>query len=474
MRVLLINPTQAHALDSEAGDLPEDGTGAHPPLGLLYLQAAVEASGGHRVDVIDANRGRSLAVRLRERYREGSPQLVGITALTPNLVGVVRTIQVVKDALPDAAVVIGGPHTDIFPRETAALEGVDYVLAGEAEPTLPRLVAAIEAGNVDGRIPGLFAADGSVDGLTDERPCLLDLDSTPPPDRTRIPVATYRGLVGGDEVFSTLVTSRGCPYRCTFCSTPRERYRQRSTSSILEEMEQCAGLGIRHIYFLDDNFPVKGWRLRELCDGIAARPHLPAWSCRTAAAGLTVDNLAAMKRAGCQRIQIGVETYTDEGLKVMGKATTVVQIRETFAAARRAGVQTMAYFMLGLPHERDADDVRAMVRLARELEPTYAMFNVLTLYPGTALFHMAVERGLVAGDVWQRFALDPDPSFAPPIWDEFLDRAQLAELLDDAYRSFYWRPSVVLRLARGGGLRRKARAAWHMVRPRAGGDDGIR
>ena len=472
MRVLLINPTQAHALESEAGDLPEDGTGAHPPLGLLYLQAAVEASGEHRVDVIDANLERSLADCLRERYGESPPKLVGITALTPNLVGVVRTIEVVKRVLPDAAVVIGGPHTDIFPRETAALDGVDYVLAGEAEPTLPRLVAAIEEGNVDGRIPGLFAADGSADGLTDERPCLLDLDSTPPPDRTRIPVSVYRGLVGGSEVFSTLVTSRGCPYRCTFCSTPREQYRQRSTASILEEMEQCARVGVRHVYFLDDNFPVKGWRLRELCDGIAARPDLPSWSCRTAAAGLTVDNLAAMKRAGCQRIQIGVETHTDEGLKVMGKATSVEQIRETFAAARRAGVQTMAYFMLGLPHERSADDVREMVRFARELEPTYAMFNVLTLYPGTALFQMAVERGLVEQDVWKRFALDPDPSFTPPIWDEVLDRSQLAELLDEAYRSFYWRPSVVLRLARGGGLRRKARAAWHMVRPRTTGDGG--
>jgi len=474
MKVLLINPAHVHALESEAGDLPEDGTGAHPPLGLLYLQAAVETSGDHRVDVIDANLERSLDRCLRARYAERPPQLVGITALTPNLVGVVRTVEVVKDVLPDAAVVIGGPHTDIFPRETAALEGVDFVLAGEAEPTLPRLVAALDAGTVDGRIPGLFAADGSADGLTDERPCLLDLDGTPPPDRTRIPVSAYRGLVGGTEVFSTLVTSRGCPYRCTFCSTPRERYRQRSTGAILDEMEQCASLGVKHVYFLDDNFPVKGHRLHDLCDGIAARPHLPAWSCRTAAAGLTVDNLAAMKRAGCQRIQIGVETHTDEGLKVMGKATTVAEIRETFAAARRAGVETMAYFMLGLPHERSAEDVRAMVRFARELSPTYAMFNVLTLYPGTALFHDAVERGLADPGVWRRFALDPDPSFMPPIWDEFFDRGQLADLLDEAYRSFYWRPSVVLRLARGGGLKRKARAAWHMVRPRGGGEHGSR
>ncbi len=464
MRVLLINPTQSEALESEAGSAAEEGTGAQPPIGLLYLQAAVEAAGDHRVDVLDANAIVDLAPMLRQRYRDGGPELVGVSAMTPNLVGVLHTIATAREIFPDARVVVGGPHTDVFPRETAALPGVDYVLTGEAEPTLPRLVASLEAGRVDERIPGLYAADGSADGITDERPCLVDLDSTPAPDRARIPIGAYRGHVEDDDVFSTLVTSRGCPYRCTFCSTPRERYRQRDTAAILEEMEECARLGIRHVYFLDDNFPVKGWRLRDLCDALARRDDLPSWSCRTAAAGLTADNLAAMKRAGCQRIQIGVETHTDEGLQVLGKSTTVHQIRETFAAARRAGVGTMAYFMLGLPHERTAADVRGMIRFAKELAPTYAMFNVLTLYPGTALFQQAVDRGLVDGDVWRRFALDPRPDFVQPIWDEHFTREELADLQDEAYRSFYWRPSVVLKMLRGGGLRRKARAGWQMLR----------
>lgn len=464
MRVLLINPTRSEALTSEAGSAAEEGTGAQPPIGLLYLQAAVEAAGGHRVDVLDANGIVDLAPALRRRYPGQTPGLVGISAMTPNLVGVVHTIATVQDVFPAAKVVVGGPHTDIFPRETAALEGVDYVLTGEAEPTLPRLVQALQDGRVGGRIPGLFAADGSADGLTGERPCLLELDDTPFPDRSRIPIDAYRGHVEDDDVFTTLVTSRGCPYRCTFCSTPRERFRQRSTAAIVEEMEACARLGIRHVYFLDDNFPVRGRRLHELCGTLARRGDLPSWSCRTAAAGLTADNLRAMKRAGCRRIQIGVETHTDEGLQILGKSTTVRQIRETFAAARRAGVGTMAYFMLGLPHERTADDVRGTIRFARELAPTYAMFNVLTLYPGTALFQQAVERGLVDHDVWRRFAVAPTAGFVQPIWDEFLSREELADLQAEAYRSFYWRPSVVLRMLRGGGLRRKARAGWQMLR----------
>ncbi|PWB76777.1 MAG: hypothetical protein C3F15_04515 [Holophagae bacterium] len=290
------------------------------------------------------------------------------------------------------------------------------------------------------------------------------------PDRSRLPVADYRGIAGTDQVFTTMVTSRGCPYRCTFCSTPRCSYRLRSVSSVLEEMERCGRLGIRHVYFLDDTFPTSGARAERLCEALIRRSDLPSWSCRTAAAGLTRERLHLMKRAGCQRIQIGVETGSDEGLRVLGKRTTIAEVRETFAAARAVGMPTVAYFMLGLPHERSADDLRRLSRFARELDPTFAMFNVLTLYPGTALTEQAVERGLVEAGSWQRFAARPEPGFRPPVWDEHLSREELLAWQRQAYRSFYLRPRVVLRLAfSGGGLGRKVRAGLELLRrPRRG------
>jgi len=466
MRVLLINPGLNDAVASEAGDAPAEGTGAYPPLGLLYLQAAVEAAGEHRVDVADGNTATSLRARLAERYAERPPDLVGVSAMTPVLPGVMRVVRMVKQLFGATPVVIGGPHTDLFPRETAALDGVDYVLAGEAESTLPQLVSQLEQGVVDTPLPGLLAADGTVDGLTADRPLLADLDAQATPDRTRIPISDYRGLVGDDATFTTVVTSRGCPHRCTFCSTPREHFRQRSVETIVAEIDACAGLGIRHAYFLDDNFPVGGRRLAVLCDALGASPLQVSWSCRTAAAGLTPEALRTMKRAGCQRVQIGVETGSDEGLAELGKSTTVEQIRRTFDATRRVGMETMAYFMLGLPNERTPQDVRRTIRFARELRPTYAMFNVLTLYPGTELMDRAVDRGLTDEGVWRRFAADPGADFEPPIWDQYMDRRTLADLQAEAYRSFYWRPSVVLRMARGGDLRRKARAGLHMLRSR--------
>jgi radical SAM superfamily enzyme YgiQ (UPF0313 family) len=297
---------------------------------------------------------------------------------------------------------------------------------------------------------------------------VADLDALPLPDRARTDVAAYRGLAGSPETFTTMITSRGCPYRCAFCGTPRGKHRLRAVDSIAREVDACRTLGIGHVYFLDDTFPLDGRRLADLCEALARRRGL-TWSCRTAAAGVTREALSAMKAAGCRRLQIGVETGTDEGLRVLGKAAGVDRMREAFRDARRVGIETVAYLMIGLPTERTPRDVRATVRFARAIDPTYAMFNILTLYPGTALFDEAARRRIVEPDAWRRFAREPRIDFAPPVWDEHLTRGQLARLLARAYRSFYWRPRVVARLLReGGGLAgfiRRVRVGLAMGRP---------
>jgi anaerobic magnesium-protoporphyrin IX monomethyl ester cyclase len=484
VRVLLINPTQGEAIESEAGSLPAAGSGPYPPLGLLYLQASLEAA-GHGTEIVDGNIPGELERGLARVAGGERPGLVGVTALTPNLAGVVATVAAARRALPGARVALGGPHVDLFPREAVRLEGVDFALAGEGEPTLPLLAAALEAGRAPdpAEIPGLISRERELEGAGEgdaaaaglaprddgasasalsERPVVRELDSIAIPERGRLEVTRYRGVGGDDRVYATMVTSRGCPYRCTFCSTPGG-YRFRDPEGIVEEMERCGRLGVGHVYFLDDTFPTQGRRLHALCEAMMRRK-LPPWSCRTAAFGLTAENLRLMRRAGCGRLQIGVETGTAEGLRVVGKRATLGQIERAFEAARSAGISTMAYFMLGLPNERTADDVRKMIRFAKRLGPTYAMFNVLTLYPGTALFRDAAARGLVRKEIWHEFALRPTKEFVAPIWDEHLSRDTLVALQSTAYRSFYMRPMAVLRLLReGGGILPKVKAGLGLL-----------
>lgn len=465
MKVLLINPTQAFAVDSEAGGAVEDGAGCYPPLGLLHLQAGLRASGRHEATIFDANLlGDAYEEGLTRRIGEFDPKLIGIIALTPNLPSVVHTVTTVKRVKPSAGIVIGGPHTRFFAEETSEMEGVDFVLPGEAEYTLPMLADQLEAGREPLQIPGLVTKTGLPLIPGECAPPPEDLDALPLPDRSGTEIRAYRGIGGLDCVFTTMITSRGCPHRCTFCSTPRGKFRVRSVASVVEEMSRCADHHIEHVYFLDDTFPTTGARARELFDTLAGRPDLPSWSCRTTAGGLGEETLSQMKKAGCLRVQVGVETWSDEGLGLLGKKTSIEKIRRTFAAARKVGMPSVAYFMLGLPHERSAGDVRQLVGFARSLAPTYAMFNVLTLYPGTELFRQAVDKGMTTGDVWRQFARHPDPGFEPPIWDEYLSRDQLNGLQDEAYRSFYLRPGIILREAlTGGGLGRKVKAGLRMA-----------
>ncbi len=458
MRILLIKPGQTEALGSEAGDHAADQSGPYPPLGLMYLQAAAEQSGRHRVDLVDGNIPLALARTISQDRHDAPPGLVGVTALTPNLPSVMAAVATARQAYPGARVVIGGPHTELFAEETATLEGVDYVLPGEGELTLPALADLVQDGQAPD--PGVL---GPADLGLGPEVLLPPVDELPTPRRDRLVWRLYRGLAGEDVIFATMMSSRGCPHKCTFCSTPRGRWRHRDVDAIVREMEACAALGAQHIYFVDDTFPIAGSRLAALCEELSARPHLPPWSCRTAALGLSEENLAMMLRAGCTRMQIGVETCTPEGLKVLGKRATLKQIQDSFAAARKVGMPTMAYFMIGLPNERTRADVQRTIDFARDLKPDYALFNVLTLYPGTPLLRMAENRGLVAPGLWRDFALDPRPDFEAPIWDEHLSHDQLFDLLDRAYRSFYLRPSVVLSQLRRGGLMSKARAGLRML-----------
>ena len=452
MKILLINPTTKYALDSEASIFPQEASGPYPPLGLLYLQAALNQHKEHRVEVLDAALQGRLAANLKSENVD--PDLVGITAMTPNLISVVRTIASIQSSMKKGKIVIGGPHVDLFLKETLALQGVDFAVSGEAETSFVELVSALEQGEPAETISGVFTANSDFEPASFDRPYIEDLNRLPIPDRTGIGVENYRGLAGKDEIFTTMSTSRGCPYRCAFCSTPRSKYRYRSVESITEEMDQCERLGIEHVYILDDTFPTSRNRLITFCEKMRSREKIMSWSCRAAAAGLSRDAFEQMKSAGCIRVQIGVETATDEGLETLGKSTTVEQIQKTFRAANDIGIETVAYFMIGLPNEKTEKDIRGGVRYAIGLRPSFAMFNILTLYPGTELFERAAIIGFVAPDAWQRFAENPDPDFQQPVWDQHLSRDQLALSLGRAYRAFYWRPSILWRqLFSGGGIR---------------------
>ncbi len=468
MKVLLINPPTNDVIATELPGHVSSEVGSFPPLGLLYLASGLRRDGGHAVSVLDMPGSGCTLAALPARLRALAPELVGITAITHNLVGVRDTARVIRETLPDIPVVMGGPHVNAFPVEAAQLEGIDYAVAGEGELSFRMLVDALAAGAEPTGVPGLSsrAAPGAAPPAVE-----TDLDGLAFPARDLVRAEDYFYVLGKRATFATIIASRGCPYKCIFCSTPHGGYRTRSPANIVDEVELCLASGAEEIHFVDDTFNLGSRRLATISEEIIRRRVPVRWSFRGRADGVDAEGAALARRAGCIRMHLGVETGTAEGLELLRKGVALDQIERAVHLARENRIVTAAYFIIGCPHEKTERDVMETIRFAVRLAPDFAMFNILAIYPGTELFDMAVAKGLLEADFWSGFALDPRPDFTIPLWEEHLDRATLDRLLTSAYRRFYLRPTMIWRNLRELGsvaeLRRKAAAGISILRGRS-------
>ena len=466
MKVLLINPGTEWIISTELPAHVSKGVGRFPPLGILHLAAYIRENSGHDVVVLDMDgEGISLA-ELGERIKREAPGLVGISGTTHNLVGITRTVETVKNAAPGIRVCLGGPHVSAFPRESQEIEGVDYTIRGDGEESLLLLIDSIEDGADVRGIPGLtHALKGKVE-LAEEHACVRDLDTLPFPARDLVDQSLYTYVLGVKSTFTTIISSRGCPYKCSFCSTPHGNYRARSVKNVVREMELCAASGIGEIHFVDDTFNLLNDRSANLSREILDRGLDLKWSFRGRADSITDEEMELAAKAGCVRLHLGVETGSDSGLALLNKGTTTAQVERAIRLAGKYGIATAAYFLIGCPHEKSENDVQSTIDFAIRLNPDYAMFNILAVYPGTELHDTAVEKGLLEKDYWNGFVMEPTPGFQIPFWEEFLTRDELYLLLKKAYRRFYLRPGVIwknLRNLQGlSELGRKAAAGISM------------
>lgn len=435
MRILLLNPP------AETGKT-QDILG--PPLGLAYLAAALETA-GHAVEILDA-----FALGLSWRGLEGflarsRPDLVGIGGMTPIINASFRAAKIAR---PHTRwLVLGGPHVSAV-RSQVFQEApeFDFALVGEAEATFPALVQALEKGEP---FPAASISGCISPGAENpSAPMIDDLDRLPFPARRLLPNSRYRHPLFGGEPIATVMTSRGCPFGCVFCdkSVTGRRWRPRSAENVLSELEQIVNeLGIRSIIFYDDLFTLDKERTIGIARGMIERQLDLRWKCEGRVNLVDEEALEWMKLSGCELIAYGVESANPEGLKFLRKGITPEQVRRAFDKTRAAGIQTLGYFLLGIPGESFADEL-GTIRFARGIGADYAQFALLSPFPGTPLYQEAVEKG------WYREgpALGPAeqggrrPLLITGEWTE----DKLKAIQRRAYTGFYFRPGYILRRLR--------------------------
>lgn len=409
MRVLLINPF-VERMHLELGYAEN----FRPPLGLAYC-AAVLLEAGHDVRIVDAL---VLGIRFPELRRillEERPDVVGISTYSPTRYECFRTAKVVKETLgEDVPVITGGPHVSAVPEETLRdVPHVDYVVRGEGEYAFRELLEALRAGTDATDVLGVSARrDGEIVSAP-PAPNIPVLDGLPRPARHLLPMRRYGTRMPSTmHASTTILTSRGCPARCTFCTRDwfSRDTRFHSPAYMVDEIEEILGRHrVRGIIMQDDTFTLNKRRIFEFCDEIRARRLGFPWLATTRVDCLTKDLLQSMKDAGCRVITLGVESMNPATLKWLKKGFTVDKVRRAIGWANEVGLIVRCTYLLGIGDETE-EDIRSSIRAARDLPVDKLKANVgLSVYPGTPLYEMAIAAGVLPeGYSYARGYEDPE------------------------------------------------------------------
>ncbi|MDH5511560.1 MAG: B12-binding domain-containing radical SAM protein [Nitrospinota bacterium] len=449
MKVLLLNTPDLHVGKTTSDwDLDATDIGVFPPVGLMFLAASVRASGKHQVKIVDTILNKMNAQDVAREVEEWKPDVVGITVYTPTLYDTFLVCREVRKVAPQTPIVWGGPHTWEFPEESIIhKEIVDYVIVGEAEESFTKFLDTLEDGGSLDDIAGLFyrKPDKSI-FRSQKAGYTQNLDSLPFPAFDLLDYNRYYSAMGTGAAVGTICSSRGCPFKCTYCVVPFKTYRSRSVENIVEEIQLYRSHGVKEFFFFDDLFNANVRRFKAISEGIIAAGITDiTWAFRGRVDAINDECLVLAKKAGLRRIFFGVEDATDEGLVKIKKRITIEKVRRSLALCRKHGILTSTNWIIGFPHHEKREDILHLIDTAVDLNSDYAQFNICIAYNDTDIWRQGVEKGLFPADYWKNFALDPTPSLQEPIWDEHMSREELSELLRLCYNKFYFRPGPIIK-----------------------------
>lgn len=389
MKIVLINPPR---------EIPQIAD--YPPIGLLYIGAVADRQ-GHEIKIIDA--ASWSWDELINAVRDESPDMIGITCWTIERGQAFKTAHVCKQAAPEAKIVFGGPHATAFPEHMFIKAPADYVVLGEGEETFRELLEAISQRRVGSHIKGIaYMSNGELQ-KTPPRPFIENLDSIPLPLHDQFDYSRYNGSYDTPRKSAAIITSRGCPFRCTFCSSTvywGNKYRKRSVANVMDEVEKLYhDHGIRALLFFDDNLTIDRNRCIALSKALISRNRDLIWAAE-GTVKLDPEMLEWMKRAGCYRIDFGVESGSPEVLKNINKAFKVEDARKAFQMCRDAGIRPNAYLMIGSPGETKRT-IKETVRLMSEIQPDVCIPNPgVWILPNTKIYEMSVRQGIISEQAW--------------------------------------------------------------------------
>jgi len=455
LRILLISPPAQSAVKTVVG-----ATG--PPLGLAYL-ASVAREVGWKPKIIDGLAEEPTQRQIAEIVKRSSPDVVGLTATTATVLDAYEVARIVKEISPETLVMIGGPHATFMAEEVLReCPHIDLVVRGEGEITLKEILERIEKGREFYDVAGITYRKRELVKENPPRPLISNLDDLPYPAYDLLPMEKY--VVEGIR-FAAIMTSRGCPYNCVFCSSSLQfgkKWRAHSVKRVIDELKLLVEkFKVREIEFLDDTFTLNMKRAIEIAKNIVKEKLDISWSASSRVNTFNREVGEAIHRAGAHTVYFGIESGSERTLKFIGKGISKRQAIDAVKAAKDSKLNALGSFVIGFPYETE-EEIRETIRFANKVGVDLAQFTVATPYPGTRLWQIAVENNLLLTRNWRKYT-----TLDVVMKNIYLTPQKLKKLLLWAYIVFYLHPKRVLKdifINKGFILKRAVPAAFRFLK----------
>lgn len=432
MNVLLINPPAQGVYDTIDIKLP--------PLGLAYI-AAVLRENGHNIKIVDLNVDDDLWGVVKERKWD----VVGLSGDTSRYPISMEIAKQIKKNF-GYTIFTGGPHVTFFEKETLNTGFVDFIIRGEGEYITLHLLDALQHHTPLENVRGITFKRNGKFIKTLQAPVIEDLNSLPYPARDLLPMEKYKVTLFYGRPITSILTSRGCPFNCYFCSSSQFSnliWRRRSPKNIVDEIQYVIKKYDYHAFaFVDDNFTLNPKRVIEIAKEVVKRKLDIIWWAFSRVDELLghEDMINWMAKSGCRMVFLGIESVSKEVLDEYNKGITANDSLKAVRLLKKYSIDTWGSFIIGA-FDETREMIKNTVRFAKMLDPKNVQFSILTPFPGTRLYEDAERMGIIQHKNWRYY----DGAHAV-MRTKYLKPEEIQRLLNEAYISFYIRPHRLIRI----------------------------
>lgn len=460
--IVFVNPPLS--LEERYGAIAAGGRNA-PPLGLCSLASVVRKK-GYRVNIVDAPVLNYGYLETIKEIIKMAPKYVGITASTLAIDRAGKLATRLKKVKKDLVIIIGGPHVTALPKETLLkYPSFDFAVIGEGEETLVELLSTLENNQELNFVQGLAFRQKKKIIFTKKRPFIRNLNALPIPAWDLLPSLGryYRSSPQSfDRLPSTsLVTSRGCPNRCTFCdrSVFGNYLRSYSPDYVLKMLKILAHqYGIKHILFDDDTFTILKPRLKRICQLMIKEKLDLTWTCLARVDSVDKPILSLMKKAGCWQILYGLESGNQKILNKLQKGITIEQTKKALEITHGVGIRTKGFFILGTPFETK-ETAQQTIDFIKKVALDDFHMTYFTPFPGTEIYKKEIKNKKFYQNRWSEMN-EWTPIFIPKGWGN----GELVDFSKRAFREFYFRSKIVISYLKTAILKRNFAPLFYGVK----------